>query len=135
MPRGRPAQRPGWAARIVMLIPTQADDRWISASELMDAAGLTYMQVIAAIAWLRDNHPEYPLISSRSGYRFSVDAQLVREFTKWRLRTSLSVMRRCYTGVVAPYLTKVPDNVYGPLVKIQYERLLEDLGRLITSTS
>jgi len=134
VPKGRPPLRPGWAARIVPLIPSQTDNRWVSVNELMDATGLGYMQIMAAIAYLRENYPEFPLISSKAGYRFSVDAREIRRFARWRLSTSLSVLRRSYRGAIAPYLRAVPDNALGPLVQRQYERLLEDLGDLLTTT-
>jgi hypothetical protein len=133
--RGRPPLKPGWAARIVEHIPPQTEDRWISVSELMDATGLGYMQVIAAIGYLRDNFPEHSLISSKAGYRFSIDARQIRQFNRWRMSTALTVLTRSYRGAVAPYLRAVPDSPLGPLVQRQYERLLEDLGDLLTSTA
>jgi hypothetical protein len=132
--RGRPPLKPGWAELVFMHIPTSHDTRWATANELMAQTGLRYMQVTAAIEYLRDNFPEFPLVSCKKGYRFSVDPREVRAFAAWRAKTAMTILRHSYRGAVAPYLKNMPQSPIVPVVRKQFERALEDLGELITAT-
>lgn len=130
MAKGRPPLRPRWAELVFDKIP---HDRWITGNDLMALTGLTYMQVVYGVAYLRDNFPDFPLVSSKQGYRFSVDAREVRAFAAWRAKTALTIMRHAYRGVVAPYLQTVGAREKINVTK-QFERALEDLGDLVSAT-
>jgi hypothetical protein len=133
--RGRPTQRSGWAAQIFQHIPSEHEDRWVSGIQLMQLTGLKYMQVVYGVQYLRDNFPEFPLVSMpKRGYRFSMDGRDVRAHAQWRVKTAFTIIRHAYRGAVAPYLQKLPDSPLAPVVKRQFERALEDLGELIAAT-
>lgn len=127
----RPPQRARWAALVLQHLP---HDRWISGVELQQLTGLAkYQQVIDGVAHLRDEHPDFPLVSKPfRGYRFSVDPRDVRDFQKWRVSTSFTIMRRAYYGAIAPYLEQLPASHERTVVRRNFERALEDLGDLIT---
>jgi hypothetical protein len=126
----RPPAQARWAALVLQHLP---HDRWISGVELQQLTTLKYQQVIDGVAHLRDEHPDFPLISKPfKGYRFSVDPRDVREFQQWRVSTSFTIMRRAYWGAIAPYLESLPASHERTVVRRNFERALEDLGDLIT---
>lgn len=130
--RGRPPLKPGWADAIFNHIP---HDGWLHVWELQARTNLTYGQVEAAIAYLRENFPDFPLVSSpQQGVRFSVDPRDVRAFAKWRVSTAVTILSRCFTGSVAPYLSQLGDHRQEVSVRRQFERTLEDLGDLVSAT-
>jgi hypothetical protein len=130
---GRPPLRPRWAALIEPHIPPEIDDRDVSASDLMNLTGLGYMQVIAGVAWLKDNRPNLPLVSSKAGYRFTTDAQRVRTHRHWRLATAYTVLRRVYRGVISPYLASMSNRPLAQMVERQFERVLQDVESLLVT--
>jgi hypothetical protein len=135
--RGRPTERSGWAAQVFQHIPTADEDRWVSGVELQRLTGLKYMQVIYGIQYLKDNFPEFPLVSMpKRGYRFSLDGRDVRAHGQWRMKTAYTVVRHAYRGAIAPYLQHLQksDGPLVPVVRRQFERALEDLGDLIAAT-
>ena len=123
-------RRANWAG---LILPHLPHDRWITGVQLMQLTGLSYMQVIAAVAYLRDHHPDYPLLSKAfQGYKFSVDPREVRAFQRWRVLTSFTVMRRAYHGAIAPWMETLPASAQRTTARRSFERALEDLNDLIT---
>jgi len=131
--RGRPSLRHTWADAIFDQIPADGETP-ISADDLVEATGLTKGQVAAGVAYLRDQHPEFPLLSSRDGYQFSIDPEAVIAFQRWRARAALTTMRRLWTGAVKPYLNKTARKPERLLITKQFERLLEDLADVGSET-
>ena len=127
----RPARKPYWAALIVPHIPTHIDNGWISVQELMDRTNLRYMQVIAAVAYLRERFPEYPLISSHSGYQFSLDPERLGDFWRWRARSAKTTLTRLWNGALHPYFQHNQAHPYARLVQRQGQRFIEDLTYFI----
>lgn len=125
--RGRPALRHEWADAVFDEIPADGESP-ITAADLAKATGLTITQVAAGVAYLRDQHPEFPLLSSKEGYQFSLDPEAVVTFQRWRARAALTTMRRLWVGAVRPYLEKAARKPERTLVTKQFERLLEDLA-------
>jgi biotin operon repressor len=129
--RGRPMMRDEWAKVIKSWLPAIGDD-WITGDELADASGLTRQQVSAAIAYLRDNDPEFPLVSGPEGYRFSIEGADVNRYRFSATRTAHTRIRRAWRGVVKPWLeTANLDPVRARNITRSFERLLEDLQDLI----
>lgn len=129
--RGRPAQRPEWAAVIKSWIPAVGND-WISGNELAEVSGLTRPQLSAAIAHLRDHEPDFPLVSGTEGYRFSLDEADVNRYRDSATRTAHTRIRRAWRGVVKPYVEiTVIDPVEVRRITRSFERLLEDLNDMI----
>lgn len=135
-PTGRPRGRAGWAARIIPHLPT-APGQWITGGQLQQLAGLPrYQQVIDGVAYLRDAHPDFPLVSKPfRGYTISNDARDVREFQHWRVSTAYTTMGRAYWGAIAPHLAAMPVSPQRNAVVRNFERALEDLGDLITQSA
>lgn len=130
MASSRPSARARWGA---LVLPHLPDDHWIKGVELQQLTGLKYQQVVDGIGFLRDEHPDFPLVSKPfKGYRYSVDPRDVREFQQWRVATSFTIMRRAYWGAIAPYLKQLPLSAQRRTVRRNFERALEDLGDLIT---
>lgn len=127
----RPPARARWGELVLQHLP---HDQWISGVQLQQLTGLPrYQQVIDGIAYLRDEHPDFPLVSKPfRGYRFSVDPRDVREFQQWRVATAFTIMRRAYWGAIAPYLEQLPASAQRTTARRNFERALEDLGDLIT---
>lgn len=125
--RGRPSLRHTWADAVFDKIPADGEPP-VSADYLAAKTGLTLGQVGAAIAYLRDQHPEFPLISSADGYQFTVDPEAVIAFQRWRARSALTTMRRLWIGAIQPYLQKTAKKPERLLITKQFERLLEDLA-------
>lgn len=127
--RGRPSQRKGWADAVFQHIPVN-EEGWISNPDLAEISGLTGGQVAAAVAYLRDNHPDLPLVSGPQGYTFTVDEADVNRFRLARARSANTTVRRLWYGVLKPYLEKKADAGETRLMTKQYERLLEDIEEL-----
>ena len=127
--RGRPMLRDKWAEQVFMHIPV-GDDQGLTAAELAEVTGLSPQQVSAAVAYLRDHYPELPLVSGKTGYRFSLDAADVEAFRRWRVRSAQTTIRRAWTGVVKPYLDRAGSALETRIIARQFERLLEDLEEL-----
>lgn len=125
--QGRPALRPQWAEVVKSWIPAVGAD-WISGDELAEVSGLTRPQITSAIAYLRDNEPEFPLVSGVEGYRFSLDEADVNQYRKSAARTAHTRIRRSWRGVIRPYLTagELNEAEMRRITKT-FERLLEDL--------
>jgi hypothetical protein len=127
---GRPLLRPRWALAIFDNIPKGVDAQPISGADLADRTGLSYVQVLAGAAYLRDNYPELPLVSSKAGYLFSAEPQRVHAFWHWRMSCALTIVRRLMTGVIIPFLNTLGDTPTTRLVRKQFERAVEDLEAL-----
>lgn len=130
-PIGRPAMRPEWAAVVKSWIPAIGAD-WITGDDLADVTGLTRPQVSAAVAHLRDNEPDFPLVSGPEGYRFSLDEADVNRYRASAARTAHTRIRRSWRGVIRPYL--VASGLDADVVRLHtrtFERLLEDLDDLV----
>lgn len=125
--RGRASLRHTWADAVFDVIPADGE-RPISVETLAVKTGLTKRQVQSGVAYLRDQHPEFPLISSGDGYQFTVDSEAIVAFQRWRARSALTTMRRLWTGAVQPYLEKKATKRERAAATKQFERLLEDLA-------
>lgn len=120
-----------YADAIFDLIPAQGEG-WISQRELADRAGLTGAQVGTAVAYLRDNYPELPLVSGPAGYCYTLDEADINRFRLARTRSALTTYRRLWRGVIKPFVEKsterggISEREAQFLTK-QYDRLLDDL--------
>ena len=128
--RGRPSMIEELVDAIVQWIPAIGED-WIPREELAELAGMTPEQVSRAIAWLRDHDPDFPLVSSPRGYRFSMEQADVNAYRAARAKTAYTQIRRTWTGVVKPYVEGTQDPATVRLMTRQFERILEDVGELI----
>jgi hypothetical protein len=128
--RGRPSNTEALVDAMFEWIPEDGQD-WISRDDLADLSGLTPEQVSRAVAWLRDNAPEFPLVSSTYGYRFSMDQADVNAYRAARAKTAYTQIRRTWTGVVRPYVEQTQDPTMVRSMTRQFERLLEDIADLI----
>lgn len=126
--RGRPLLTAGWADQLVSWIPAIGAD-WISRDDLAEVSGLSPEQVSRAVAWLRDNSPELPLVSGPEGYRFSLSEQDIARYKNSALKTAKTRIRRAWTGVIRPYLDHI-DSADTRLITKQFERLVEDIEEL-----
>jgi hypothetical protein len=125
------ALRPEWAAVVRSWIPAIGND-WISGDDLAEVAGLTRSQVGSAVAYLRDNEPDFPLVSGPEGYRFSLDEADVNRYRASAARTAHTRIRRSWRGVVRPYLNEAGlDPERMRFITRTFERLLEDLDDLV----
>lgn len=95
-------------------------------------AGLTQHQVTTAIAYLRDHYPDFPLLSSPLGYRFSVNEAEINRFRCARARVANTIIRRLWTGTMKPFLECGGELAETRLITKQFERLLEDIEELTT---
>lgn len=120
-----------WADMLFAFIPSPGEDP-LSQAELAEQAGLTNTEVAGAVIFLRENYPEFPLVSSPKGYRFTMDGIDVAKFRLWRVRTAQTAMRRAWRGVMLPYLTQTADAAEIRRVTRQFDRLLEDISDLTT---
>lgn len=120
-----------WADRLFAFIPSPGENP-VSQDDLADQSGLTCTEVSGAVAYLRENYPEFPLVSSTRGYCFTVDPVDIAKFRLWRVRTAQTAMRRAWRGVMLPYLTQAADAAEIRRVTRQFDRLLEDIGDLTT---
>jgi hypothetical protein len=135
------AKRPPAAERhseaIFDLIPVVADDtdRPISNQKLAAESGLTPAQVAAAVAYMRDNYPELPLVSSSDGYCFTLRSGDINRFRLARMRAALTIIRRLWRGVIKPYVDRrVKNEKMGAdqagFLTMQFEHLLDYLDRM-----
>lgn len=131
MPRGRKLQRDIWAGMILYEIPIDPAPPLFGAV-LALRTGLTRDQVSAGVAWLRDSFPGLPLVSSHKGYVWSTDPDDVARFKKWRGRTAMTVIRRCFSGDVIPLLRHTAPT-QEPFITRQFERLLQDIDALLVT--
>lgn len=120
-----------WSQLIFMHIPTVNDGDPISGADLAAATGLSTRQIRHAVAYLRDNFPEFPLVSSPKGYRFSLDNIDVQQYRRARVRTAHTTIKRMYAGVVRPYLQQTVPPDIAEMVTRQFSRVLEDVSALI----
>jgi len=112
-------------------IPVEQEG-WISQTDLAEDADLTGAQVAAGVAYLRDNYPELPLLSSTEGYCFTLNEADINRFRLARTRSALTTYRRLWRGVVKPYIDKSVDRQsisrqQAAFLTKQYARLLDDL--------
>src|SRR5262245_25946653 len=116
-------------------IPSHSSEQWISRRNLAHATGLSLSQVTKAVAHLRDAYPEFPLLSSHQGYRYSLLPGEVERFRAWRLTVGLTICRRTYSGCIGPYLEHLVSS--GQLQagqhdwhQRQFDRVLQDIEAL-----
>lgn len=127
------SKRPEWAARVFDYIPSGANAAPITGDALCELADLTPSQLTAAIAYIRDNHPELPLISGPQGYQFSINASSVAAYYSARAKAAHTIMRRLYDGAVQPFLKQSGLNSKDAgLIAKQFSRAIEDLADIIS---
>ena len=104
----------------------------ISKDDLVWMSGLTSGQVDKAVAAIRERHPDLPLVSDRTGIRFTMNEDAVRRFRNSAARTALTRIRRSWRGAVLPYLENagIPD-IQMRLIERQFDRVLEDIEDLV----
>jgi hypothetical protein len=123
----RGSRKQYWADLVAAAIPV---DEWMSQAEVCEATKLTPAQVMAGVAWIRDEVPDLPLVSSRDGYSFTLQATAIRKYNNRRVRAAFTIIRRLYTGVIKPWLVKI-NHPKGKEVDKQFSRLLEDLADVL----
>lgn len=126
----RPSRRSAWADQVFDHIPGIGSEP-LSGDDLAKASNLTVAQVQSAVAYIRDNYPEFPLISSPDGYFFSMDLDAMNKFRRARMKSALTTIRRTWTGVVKPYLDHINNPIITQTLHKQYKRLMEDMGELV----
>ena len=121
-----------WVNTLSDVIPVAApwEERWPSAEELADAAGLLPGQYSRAIAAIRERFPDLPLVSDRNGIRFTLDAKQVRIYREARMRTALTIVRRTVRGAVLPGIREINPEAER-WVQIQAEHLLDQIEYLV----
>lgn len=120
-----------YADAIFDLIPVE-NEGWIPQHELAEKAELSGAQVAAGVAYLRDNYPELPLVSSTDGYCFTLNEADINRFRLARTRSALTTYRRLWRGVIKPYVDRMVENKRisqreADFLTKQYARLLDDL--------
>jgi hypothetical protein len=130
-PRDPESNQVVWANEAMMVIPSDGETP-MPVDEAASLADLTRHQFNVAVAYLRENHPDLPLVSDRNGIRFTMDAAQVRKFRAQGARTALTIVRRRFRGAVLPYLkaSAASDSEVRRLTR-QAERLLEDIEEFI----
>jgi hypothetical protein len=126
-----------WINRVSEHIPADDDtpDR-ISHDDLVLYSGLTESQVNTAVAAIRERHPELPLVSDRTGIRFTMDGEAVRRFRNTAARTAMTRIRRGYRGVLLPYMeVSGASEAQIRQIRRQFERVLEDIEDLLEVAS
>jgi|SRR5580765_284041 hypothetical protein len=116
---------------VSLLIPGDGEAP-ASRDTLILASGLAPHQVDKAVAAIRERHPDLPLVSDRTGIRFTMDEDAVRRFRNSAARTALTRVRRSWRGVLLPYLENagIPD-IQMRLIERQFSRVLEDIEDLV----
>jgi len=105
--------------------------QWRPLWQIGAATGIRrYNDVMQAIAYIRDNIPQEPLVSSNQGARFTQDWNLIRPFARWRIRTATTVLRRLRSGVIIPLIALSPSPDLRRLDR-NMERLVEDLDDVL----
>jgi hypothetical protein len=108
----------------------------ISFGALVTASQLSPGQVTAAVAAIRERHPDLPLVSDRNGIRFTMDEDAVRRFRNTAARTALTRIRRAFRGALLPYLEIAgTSDLQLRLLIRQFNRALEDIGDLVDANS
>lgn len=109
-------------------IPAE-DGGWIAQGDLAELVELSGAQVAAGVAYLRDNYPELPLVSSTQGYCFTCDEATVNRYRQARMRSALTAVRRLWRGTIKPYVDKTRrvSKREREIITKQFERLIEDL--------
>lgn len=97
------------AAQVELWIPA-LNENPVSKAELAEVSGVPERFIGEAVAFLRDNNPDLPLISDSRGYRWSKDQAEVDAYRASRAKTAHTQLGRTWTGVVRPYL----ENVGAP---------------------
>jgi len=91
-----------WAAIIHPLIPDPNTPGSIHVRELAQQLGICGAYVREVMGYMKDNYPQYALVSSREGYRFSTTRDEVEECVE-RLGGALQTgTRRLFTAVALP---------------------------------
>lgn len=126
----RPSRRSAWADQVFDHIPGIGSEP-LSGDALAKASNLTTAQVQSAVAYIRDNYPEFPLISSPDGYYFSMDLDAMNKFRRARMKSALTTIRRTWSGAVKPYLDRINNPIISNTLHKQYKRLMEDMGELV----
>jgi len=116
-----------WGEQAFEVIPV---DDPIPLAEAADLAGLSEHQFSTGVAWLRETYPDLPLVSSRNGLQFTLDADQVLQFRAARIRSSLTTVRRVIRGAVLPYIRQVNPSAERQLAR-QANRLFEDIQELL----
>lgn len=124
--RGRPSQREFWADKMARVIPI---DDFVPGHQISKLTGLTLGQITSAAAWIRDEMPDLPLVSSPAGYTFTTQATAIRKYNNRRVNAAFTIMRRLYTGVIRPWLLKI-DYPDAKRIEKQFSRILEDVADL-----
>lgn len=128
--RAKPLPRKAiWADQIFDHIPAVGSDPK-SGEQLAKDSNLTVVQVREAVAYLRDNFPDFPLCSSPDGYYFTMDLDAVNKFRRQRVKTALTQIRRTWDGAVKPYLNHINNPFLSQTIHKQYKRIMEDLAEL-----
>jgi hypothetical protein len=120
-----------YADAVFSIIPVE-DEGWISQDELAEKAGLSGAQISSAVAYLRDNYPELPLVSSAQGYCYTLNEADINRFRLARQRSALTTYRRLWRGVIKPYIEKSVERGgisprEGKFLTKQYNLLLDAL--------
>jgi hypothetical protein len=119
-----------WADHLFQVVPCVGEDPKPSRA-ITAETGLTQDQIYDAAAFIRDNYPEFPLVSSAKGYHFTVESGLVDRYRLARVKTGYTTIRRTWQGVVRPYLETLEDRKLARATAKQYERVLEDVRELL----
>ena len=131
-----PAAGPGshletWIDIVSLLIPGDGQPP-VSKADLTQDSGLQPHQVDKAIAAIRERHPDLPLVSDRTGIRFTMDEDAVRRFRNTAARTALTRIRRAFRGALLPYLEHAGlPAIQMHLLERQFGRVLEDIEDLV----
>lgn len=129
----KPSQRPEWAARVFDYIPSGANAAPITGEKLGALADLSPSQLNAAIEYIRDNHPDLPLVSGPKGYQFTINASTVAAYYNARAKAAFTIMRRLYDGAVQPFLKQSGiSSKDANLIAKQFSRAIEDLADIIS---
>lgn len=120
------------ASRVFDCIPVGDKEAPVSRADLCALSGLTVAQVKAGLEYIRDHHPDLPLVHTAAGYRFTTDADSVTANRIEGVRSVLTRMRRLWDGLVNPYISQPGFNQRDlKRVTKQFERVIEDLADIL----
>jgi hypothetical protein len=129
----RPSKRLEYATLVFMHIPAGNNAAPISGKDLADLSGLTLMQVAKGIEAIRDDYPEFPLVSSPQGYLFTIDAGAVAKYRSARAKSAHTTIRRLWTGTIKPYISQPGFNSReARRTSKEFERVIEDLADILS---
>ena len=116
-----------WADAVSMVIPGDGEDP-MSVDDVAAAAGLTRHQFNKAVAWMRENYPDLPLVSSPAGISFTMDEATVNAFRRSRARSAETTIRRMMRGAVLPYVQQTATNRQYRRMQRMTDSLLDEIA-------